>query len=243
MKFRPLRLLLIATVLIGLSGCASRDAVPEPTTAPEIVPDEVVVFIGDSYTSGLGATSPSTTTAHLLAQHLGWNAQNLAQGSTGYTKSLGLPNSVNACQKNYCPSYTELLDFLPLHIDTIVIFGGRNQLNGMDGSLVTDVAAFYSRLRLEHPDTRIIATNPLWDASAPPAELATLSDAVKTAALAVDAEYVDIGQPLIGHPELLVTDDIHPNDAGQALLADRFATAIREYSPLSNNTPPATARP
>lgn len=222
MKFRSLGLIAV----LALSGCAVAEPTPSPTTSADASGD-VVVFIGDSYTQGTGASMPDQSTAALLADDLGWTVQNLAQSATGYTKSVGLPAAPHTCGKNYCPSYTELLAFLPIHVDTIVVFGGRNQTGEVGADLINAIAGFYARLREAHPETRIIATNPLWDDSTPPYQITTMTKAVRDAALAVDAEYVNIGQPLEGHPELVTEDGIHPNDAGHALLAEDFAAAFR----------------
>lgn len=220
MKFRSLGLIAV----LALTGCAVAE--PVPTTTPDTRSD-VVVFIGDSYTQGTGASMPDRSTAALLADDMGWTVQNLAQSATGYTKSVGLPAAPHTCGKNYCPSYTELLAFLPLHIDTLVVFGGRNQTADVGADLINAIAGFYARLREAHPETRIIATNPLWDSGTPPYQITTMTKAVRDAALAIDAEYVTIGQPLEGHPELITEDGIHPNDAGHALLAEDFAAAFR----------------
>ncbi|GAA5193127.1 hypothetical protein GCM10023346_17000 [Arthrobacter gyeryongensis] len=41
---------------------------------------------------------------------------------------------------------------------------------------------------------------------------------MKAAAAANGATYLDIGQPLWGHPEFLAADGIHPDDAGHAAI-------------------------
>ena len=43
---------------------------------------------------------------------------------------------------------------------------------------------------------------------------------------AVGGHYLDIGQPLGGHPELMQDDDVHPTVAGQVVLAGTIQAAI-----------------
>ena len=43
----------------------------------------------------------------------------------------------------------------------------------------------------------------------------------------VDGTWLDIGFPLVGHPELVQADGIHPNAAGQRLVAQTIDSKLR----------------
>src|SRR5690606_5182268 len=68
---------LAVTAGLGLSGCASPAvSAPAPTKATQ----PIAVFIGDSYTSGYGASIPTLAWASLVASGEGWKAVNRGRG-------------------------------------------------------------------------------------------------------------------------------------------------------------------
>ena len=85
--------------------------------------------------------------------------------------------------------------------------------------------SFFVSLHQAVPDARIIATSPIWDDDPAPVELTAVRHAVRSAVTAVGGTYLDLGDPLLGHPELVAEDGVHPTDAGHQALADAFHTA------------------
>ncbi len=70
------------------------------------------------------------------------------------------------------------------------------------------------------PDARIYAVNGIYfQGTRTPPEMAALNDALKAAAERTGVTYLDIGDPLLGHPELMAYDGLHPNPQGHALIA------------------------
>lgn len=199
---------------------------PEPTAAPEA---QRVVFIGDSYTSGAGSAS-SGGFVQVLSDRMGWAVENLGVGGTGYVVGTQQdPEKARlACGRNYCPNYPEQIDaaaaFTP---DIVIVSGGRNNVGLPVDDLRDAISAFYRDLRAALPDADIWATSPLWDDDRPPAALAELSAEVELAVSAVDGRFLGIGQPLVGHPERVVDDGKHPNDAGHRAIARAIAQAGR----------------
>ena len=57
--------------------------------------------------------------------------------------------------------------------------------------------------------------------------MADIDEQVRTALLAVNGIYLDIGQPRAGHRSWLHTDEIHPTARGQQQLATVVAGSIR----------------
>jgi lysophospholipase L1-like esterase len=98
----------------------------------------------------------------------------------------------------------------------VVVAGGRN-----DGKVdAARIRAAFADLRTDLPDATIYAVSPVWDSKEPPAFLAAQGREVKASVEAVGGTYLDVGQPLKGHPELITPDGVHPNVDGYRMLAD-----------------------
>ena len=80
------------------------------------------------------------------------------------------------------------------------------------------------------PHARLIGLSAIWDQDAPPAQLATISAAMHTAVAGVGGSWLDLGQPLRGHPAWMQADDVHPTARGQrALLAAVSGALERDH--------------
>ena len=237
-----------AAVLLAMSGCAPAEPAPASDNAPTyyVVQNtqkptvtasaaaaappsitasatasapatDTVAFIGDSYSAGTGAAKGSGF-ADLVAAKYKLKMSNFAQGGTGYIKRRA-SRGTGACGKDVCPNYNEMAPKVIKNAPAIVIVsGGRND--------PTNVAAFteaanqlFKTLRAGLPQARIIATSPVWGVADMPPAAAQMQDAVKAAVTSVGGIYVDLGEPLAGHPELTTGDKIHPNTAGHRVLA------------------------
>jgi acyl-CoA thioesterase-1 len=193
----------------------------EATFAPKL---PGVAFIGDSYTQGAGADSEGAPWPTLLSRSEDWAERNLGRGGTGYIST----STVAGCGLEYCPNYSEMIpEAVTLNPSKVVVSGGRNDV-GQDPEAVTEaINSFYEDLRAQLPDAEIIAISPVWDAREAPEEIDRMRDAVRAAAEANGAEYLDIGQPLAGQPDLVAPDEVHPNNEGHAALAEAARTSLR----------------
>lgn len=209
-------------LLLTTSACAAAGATQsvvrvcqEPSTSVP-VPVPVALFIGDSYSVGLGASTPTDRWTTLVAGQLGWTEENKALSSTGYTATRGGPA--------YPQVLTEPVSQVP---DIVVISGGRNDI-GVD--LTRFRAAVESTLVTAHsrwPQAKVVVTDPLWDSGPLPQALLTLSAIVSEVVGEQNATWLDLHQPLLGNPGLVAGDGVHPNDLGHAAIADSFTTAWR----------------
>lgn len=183
---------------------------------PDSVP--VVMFLGDSYSKGIGASGNGKRWTTLASAAMGWSEINVAEGGSGYTtRYLGQPTD-----------YGIKLDVVAAaKPDIAIVSGGRNDYEA-GAATVTGAAAASLLAAIESaaPDARLIVTSPIWDAGTPPADFAVLIEGVKKAASDAGAEYVDIGEPLAGHQEMMDTDELHPNDAGHRAIAMAVVDAI-----------------
>jgi len=201
----------------------SRDAetpAAEPfTPAPEATPEKlpVAVFLGDSY------TQPGVWPGG-VAEVQGWTLVNLASGGTGYVARSTGKTAQQGCGRSECRNFVEMADAaIKREPDVVVVAGGRN-----DHGRSIDKAAheLFHTLRDRLPNARIIAVQPMWDASAYPDFLARYAKVIKKEVEAVDGEYVEIGNPLAKQPELMQPDGVHPTWEGQVILGRAVNKAL-----------------
>lgn len=188
-----------------------------PTSPDPSAARPTVVFIGDSYTVGTGTSLDGTGFPAILGELRDWNVQNLAIPGTGY--STGPRDGL--CPSAGCNSYVGVLPAaVAASPDIVIVSGGRNDLNRLH--LETAVEVFYTELRRQLPDARLVVTSPLWDDSTTPDALITLRGQVEREATRVGAEYLDLGDLFENRPDLIGPDDLHPNEQGLALIAERL---------------------
>lgn len=217
----PAQLIGGASALLVYRGDEVVSRVPVTLESPR------VVFIGDSYTSGVGASAPAHTTAALIAAGMGWDVTNLAVGGTGYGRSLDDRIARDACGAGHCPSYAEALTAIRDQPDILVVFGGRNQAGEDSAPVAAEIEDFYVRAHRLLPHTRIIAVSPTWDDDAEPETFASMIAAVSRAAQANQDHFIDLGDPLVGRPDAVGADGVHPNDLGHRLIAEAFLAEAR----------------
>ncbi|MFT2818183.1 SGNH/GDSL hydrolase family protein [Leifsonia sp. A12D58] len=234
-KYALIGLLAVAAGAFGLvalqlgNSTQATDAIPWPAATFAVAPDDrpIVAFVGDSYTAGTGSSSQAKTFPALIGAEQGWEVVNLGRAGTGYVTSGGQAE----CGLDYCPTFREVIpEIVRANPSIVVVSGGRN--DGAVAGLAENVMTFYRELRAALPNAKILATSPTWDDEAEPQSIADARGYVRSAAEAVGATFLDIGEPLANRPDLVGPDGIHPLDAGYAA----FATAI-------NNAIAATATP
>lgn len=241
----PLWLVVVAAVLLMMVAgtgavirwqqpAAEGEYVPQglPTHAPDM---PLVVFIGDSYVAGAGATTQSNRWTTLAARELGWEEVNKARGGTGYVAAGGPA----ACGRDYCPPFPEVLtDPFNRVPDIVVISGGRSDPLDLD-AFRTGVTATLAGVRTVWPDAELVVTNPLWDDDPVPASIVDKHAIVLEVAAAHNALVLDLGQPLRDRPDLVAGDGVQPNDAGHRTIASAFVAAWRTTHPTPVETAPA----
>lgn len=221
-RSRLIALVAVATAAIALAGCSAaapaRPVAAEgtPAAAPADRARPQVIAIGDSIAFGKGVLRDEAWPALIATQH-GWTLTNLAVSGSGFVKSGWNGDT-----------YRQQVDTaLGLHPDYILIAATRNDRTE-DPELVTSSAdELLGELRDTFPRARIIGITTVWGADQPPATVAVVDEIVKKAVTDVGGTFLDIGYPLAGHPELVQADGIHPNAAGERIVAktieDRLA--------------------
>lgn len=211
-------LVIVASGVVGwrlgsASGARVDDAAP---TIPDSVP--VVVFLGDSYSEGVGASTFGKRWTTLASAALGWSEINASAAGMGYTTSYeGQPTD-----------YSTRVDVVAAaRPDIVVISGGRNDLQAGSPTDVRSAAAtLFARVEAAAPAARVLVVGPLWDSSTPPAAFADLRSSVRQAAMDANVENLDIGQPLAGDDSLIASDHLHPSDLGHRAIAETVVMAL-----------------
>ncbi len=210
----------VTVTLCGLlAGCSSDVAAvlplgPVPTGAR-------VVVIGDSITIGHGLR-PDQAWPELLATRDHLRLTDLGCDGAGV-----LAEGDDQCSA----TYEELAEqAAALHPAVVVLQASSNDLGQddyeLDGATEQLVAAVHRLL----PRARVVGLSAVWDQDAPPAQLATISTALHAAVTGVGGSWLDLGQPLRGHPAWMQADDVHPTARGQrALLAAVSAALARDH--------------
>jgi Lysophospholipase L1 and related esterases len=202
----------LAGCSLGAAGSASgATAISTPTPASH----HVVVVIGDSITGGHGL-APDQAWPVLLARKQGWALTNLGTDGAGFRQQGSSGETYDA----------QVSDAAELHPDLVIVSGSTNDLGQSADDLMTVTRAEMAKLRAALPHATIVATSTIWSDTDAPPQVDSISDQVRTAAEQVHGIYIDIGQPLFGHPELMQSDDVHPTAAGQRVLADAIDKAL-----------------
>ncbi|GAA3512003.1 SGNH/GDSL hydrolase family protein [Georgenia daeguensis] len=197
-------------ILGGAAGAAS--------TAEETEQPPTAVFVGDSYTAAEGGEGVRWTS--LVAQEQGWRELNVGRGGTGWTVAV----PADRCRYGTCPTYPEVAhEVVDLAPEIVVVAGGRND-RGND--VAAAAAETFATLREGLPDARIYAVSPFWDSTAYPAHLIAQGRDVREEVRRVGGEYLEVGHPLGGRPDLITQDGIHPNAAGYRALAEAVNEAL-----------------
>jgi lysophospholipase L1-like esterase len=200
--------------------------VPAWAAPPPRVAKPLVVVLGDSYVSGLGASAEALRWTSRVASTRGWLEANLGRGGTGWATTSG----VSGCGLSLCPSVeTMAAAAVAARPDVVLVSAGRNDLTAYassPGSVQTAIERTLTALRTRLPNARIVVISPMWDSSAVNPGIPVIAGWVQKSAAAHGAQFVPGASSwLLGHPEWIF-DGVHPNDAGYAQIADHVHVAL-----------------
>ena len=210
------------------SGASSAGATAEPATTPTPSPTArplAAVFMGDSYSAGMGASAPALRWTTLVADQEGWIELNAARAGTGYLKASG----GTLCGNELCPNYLHVVPHvIRAEPGVVVVAGGQNDLGAFPAKRAATIAAItqtFADLRRGLPGARIVAVGPSTPWAITP-DLIALDAAVQDAAAMVGAEYLSLIKPNVLVPAMISPDGVHVSDAGHAAIAARVIAAL-----------------
>ncbi|MDR6612975.1 GDSL-type esterase/lipase family protein [Leifsonia sp. 1010] len=219
----------LTVALLALAGCASAPtAHPVAAQATAVAAPDAgsvgrdasgivdAVAIGDSIAFGKGVTADQAWPA-LVSEAHGWQLTDLAVSGSGFVKP-GWNGT----------TYRQQVDAaLRLHPQVILLAATRNDREQDPAAVTANADRMLRELRERFPDATIVGITGIWGSDQPPATMTRVDDIVGDAVRGVDGTWLDIGFPLVGHPELLQADGIHPNAAGQKVVAQTIESKLQ----------------
>jgi lysophospholipase L1-like esterase len=211
------KLAALALAILTLTGCAG--PLPAPPTSP--TPQTVTaLFVGDSYTEGVGLASPREERwSSLVAARLGWSEVNAGCSGSGYTRR-GL-----TCGNTFAERIPSLSS---IDADVVLIWGGVNDAGASSddaASAARDTIAAYARA---FPDAELVIINAMYFATPEPSSVTAINSALAAAAQEPSGRWIDIGPILAEDPSLLGPDGLHPNAQGHRAIADAVLAVLAE---------------
>lgn len=197
----------VAVVGTMLAACSADSPPAEPTQ---------VLFFGDSYTVGTGLDDASARWTSQVATELGWVEINAGCPGSGFTRSA-----------LRCGTFAERLPELAVfEPDVVVVAGGLNDRAHPDPEPA--IAATLDAVAQQWPDADVWVVSAVGYAGMEDAAvLDQINAALESHARARSMRWLDLGQPLLDRPDLILGDRLHPTEAGHRLIALAFLAALK----------------
>jgi lysophospholipase L1-like esterase len=206
------------TPVVQTSSPAPSGGVQASSTAAHTSP--VVAFLGDDWTRGTGATEKPKRFTTLLCAQLGAQERNFGVDGSGYAKS-GLTGG---------PYASRVDQIVAADPQIVVVSGGRNDSSDAPTTAAEAARNLFATLHEKLPGAVLIAVAPFWGDSDLPPEMVALSRAIDDGVTAAGGTYLDITDPIHGHPTYMA-DAADPNDAGYAAIASALEPLVQPLLP------------
>jgi lysophospholipase L1-like esterase len=214
----------------GCGGAATRkaraDSSPEkshPARPP------VVMFLGDSYTTGRLGQIPELTYAGDTARTLGWQVIIGGYRGTGFVAR-------GHVHKNFLDLFGEQLAWRPKP-DLLIVSGGHNDRFHSQRAVAENATELLTTIHRTWKGTRLLLIGPMWGDGAPTRGVQDIRDALEGVAGQQHVPFID---PLreqwitgdrrrgTGNASLyILSDGTHPSAEGARYLAGRLVTDLR----------------
>ena len=197
---------------------------PAPSSAGSSVPSgppPVVAFVGDDWTSGVGASSPAKRFTSLVSAALNLDEKNFGVAGSGYAKQGSSGGGDYASQ---------VAAVAAAHPAMVIVSGGRNDVTDNLAFAATRARRLFQQLRLKLPDATIVAVAPMWGDSPKTKPLKQVAHLVRLAAEHAGATYLNVPDPIHGHPGFMA-DPGHPDDQGYAAIAAALEKRLPKFVP------------
>jgi lysophospholipase L1-like esterase len=185
-------------------------------------PKTVVAFLGDDWTSGVGASKNDKRFTTLLTTDLHVIERNFGVDGTGYAKS-------SASGGAYADRVAAVAAANP---SVIIVSGGRNDTSDDGDTAAQQAKQLFTTLHAKLPNAVLIAIAPMWGDSDEPPELVALATAIRKGVTEAGGTYLEIADPIHNHANFMA-DDADPDDNGYAAIASALKPEIRPLLPRS----------
>lgn len=235
MTRRALRCAAAAVVLLALAGCGdtARQARAErPSRSPKRQPARapVVMFLGDSYTTGKLGQTPEQTYAAETARILGWQVILGGYRQTGFIAK-------GRIGKDFAQLYDEQLAWRPAP-DLVIVSGGHNDQRHPPEAVGEAARQLLGTIHQHWNGARMILIGPMWGSGSPDKEVTAIRDAMAKVAADSHVPFIDpLGEQWItgdrakgtgNAPQYILSDDTHPTPAGARYIAERLVADLRK---------------
>lgn len=236
MRRRVLPGLAATAVLLALPGCgtavgrAHADSTERPAARATVrVTAPVVMFLGDSYTTGKLGQIPEQTYAAQTARDLDWQVILSGYRGTGFV-------SQGHVGKDFAALFQEQLAWRPAP-DLMIVSGGHNDVRHQPKVVGAAAQRLLATIRQRWPNTRLLLIGPMWGGDPTP-EASAVRDALAGVAAHAHVPFIDpLAEKWItgnrrdgtgNAPRYILSDGTHPTPAGARYIADRLVTDLRK---------------
>ncbi|GAA0367419.1 SGNH/GDSL hydrolase family protein [Actinoallomurus spadix] len=235
MRRRALRCLAAAVVLLALTGCGSTERRARAdssarTPKRQAAHAPVVMFLGDSYTTGKLGQEPEQTYAAETARLLGWQVILGGYRRTGFIAK-------GQVGKDFARLFADQLSWRPAP-DLVIVSGGHNDRRYPAQDVGEAARRLLDTVRQRWGSTRLLLIGPMWGGGDPPEEVMAIRDSMAQAAAEMKVPFIDPLQEqwITGDrkkgtgnaPEYILSDGTHPTAAGARHIAERLAADLRK---------------
>ncbi|WP_085482569.1 SGNH/GDSL hydrolase family protein [Agreia pratensis] len=214
----------VASVTVLLLGGVFTSAQPAAAAEDVVGKRPLVVFIGNSFTSGSAMdTGGIARYPSLLSAQLGFPYMTLTADGAGYA-SAGTESR----------TFLALAKKVPQNAAVVVVLGSDDDADNTAAQIRAGAAETYARIHEQAPGAVILAVASPWGQTPPPKGITTARDAVRDAALQDGNAFIDTitDKWLVAGPAGQVgSDGVHPTDVGHAEMARYLAPVISQLLP------------
>lgn len=191
---------------------ASFTPAPLETPASDAAPAVSAAILGDSFTEAADGYAAQ------LANLMGWDAEIMGQGGTGYVN----PGHAEENESAFPDRVPAIVELAP---QVVVVQGSTND---GDGSGLREAAdSVYSQLKAGLPESQIVAVGPVGAPAIPREKVDTARSTLAEAAAAHGIPFIDpVEEGWLADPALFA-DGVHPTPEGHKQLASLIAEAIK----------------
>jgi GDSL-like Lipase/Acylhydrolase family len=200
-------------------------------TSAAALPDHDVLFVGASYTAGLGAYPQTDGYAYVIGREPGWRAQVDGVSGTGFLNPGPRGDQ----------TFAERIAHLPNHPrpELVVFQGGRNDVNYPSAQLRSAAIETAALTRKRYAGAQVVFLGPIPAHVPAPADQLAVAETLRSAAASCKAIFVDpIEQGWItpGN-EKGYTGRVpaHPDNNGYAYIAQRLLSDLQGFFPNRGN--------
>jgi lysophospholipase L1-like esterase len=212
----------------GCGGAARKARADSSADKPRTPHASVVMFLGDSYTTGRLGQIPELTYAADTARTLGWQVIIGGYRGTGFVAR-------GSVHKNFSDLFTEQLAWRPAP-DMVIVSGGHNDRFHSPQAVAEKATELLTTIQHTWTGTRLVLMGPMWGGD-PTRAVEDVRDALAGVA---DEEHVPFIDPLREHwitgdrvqgtgnaPMYILHDGVHPTTEGARYIAGRLVADLR----------------